>query len=362
MTKLEQQVGGTGRNDPQLRQLERDLQAVRSVYEEFLARSKETRNQQNVQLPDARVLSPAAIPAVPVFPRYAQTIAVALIVGLMLGGVVVLLIERLDGGFRTEADVERLTGRSVVGMVPMLNYREAGGLSPARFVIEKSASIYAEALRSTFTAISLKLDDQLPRVLMVTSSLPDEGKSTFASSLAGLVARSNPEKKVVIVDCDLRRSAVASSLALANNEGTIDEYLAGTKTLDQVIGRDVSSGLYYILAKSNTPNSAELLESSAMRSFIRALGGQFDLVILDTPPLMAVADSRIAAQVADYIIFLIRWQRTPRELAINALRLLQDLHKEIGIVLSQVDVRRHAKYGYGDYGYYYSKYRSYYTR
>ena len=84
-------------------------------------------------------------------------------------------------------------------------------------------------------------------------------------------------------------------------------------------------------------------------------------MFLDTPPLMAVSDSRITAQLADYIVFLIRWEQTPRELAINALKLLRDTRKHVGVVLSQVNVRRHAKYGYGDYGYYYSKYRDYYT-
>ncbi len=97
------------------------------------------------------------------------------------------------------------------------------------------------------------------------------------------------------------------------------------------------------------------------RGFLRALADQFDLVFLDTPPLMAVSDSRVTAQLADYIVFLIRWETRPRELAVNALRLLKDLRKHVGVVMSQVNVRRHAKYGYGDCGYYYSKYRNYYT-
>jgi len=249
----------------------------------------------------------------------------------------------------------------MVGMIPVLSRTTLGKLSPARFVIEKPTSSYAESLRSTYTAIMLGSLDKAPRVIMVTSSLPGEGKSTFISSLAGLISRSNPDKKVILVDCDLRRPSILKALDVPETEGTVDEYLAGSKTLAQVIGRDATSGLYYIPARANTPNSAEILDSNAMRKFVSALSEQFDLVFIDTPPLMAVSDARITAQVADYVVFLVRWEQTGRELAINALKLVRDLRKHVGVVLAQVDVRRHSKYGYGDYGYYYSKYKDYYT-
>jgi selenocysteine lyase/cysteine desulfurase len=171
----------------------------------------------------------------------------------------------------------------------------------------------------------------------------------------------NPDKRVIVVDCDLRRSSVVTSLGVPATGGTIDEYLAGAKTIEEIIGRDEQSGLYYIPARAHTPNSAEILDSKAMHSFVQALTEQFELVFLDTPPLMAVTDARIAAKLADYVIFLVRWEQTARELAVNALKLLRDTNKSIGVVLSQVNVRRHAKYGYGDYGTYYSKYRNYYT-
>ncbi len=359
--QLERQAGGLGQNEVELHQLEREAQSSRTLYEDFLKRSKEVREQQDIQQPDARVLSPADLPTAPAYPRYGLTMIGAVVVGLLLGVGIILLLERLDGGFRMGEQVERMTGRAVVGMVPSLSRSSLGGREPARFVVDKPASAYGEALRSTFTAISLGTLDQSPKVLLVTSSLPSEGKSTFACSLAALLARSNPEKKIIVVDCDLRRSSVAKTLGMPSEDASIDQYLSGNKTLDQVLRRDEVSGLYYIAAQSNTPNSAEILDSNAMRNFVRALSERFDLVFLDTPPLMAVSDSRITAQLADYIIFLIRWEQTPREIAINALRLLRDVRKHVGVVLSQVNVRRHAKYGYGDYGYYYSKYRDYYT-
>ncbi len=358
---LEKKAGGLGQNEVQLRQLERDAQSTRGVYEDFLKRFKELREQQDIQQPDARILSPATVPPGAVFPRYGLAMVLAMVGGLILGAILIGIMERLDGGFRTGEQIERLTGRAMVGMIPSLPRSTLGTLSPARFVIEKPTSAYAESLRSTYTAIMLGSLDKAPRVILVTSSLPAEGKSTFVSSLAGLIARSNPDKKVILVDCDLRRPSILTALVVPETEGTVDEYLAGSKTLAQVIGRDESSGLYYIPARANTPNSAEILDSNAMRNFVGALSEQFDLVFIDTPPLMAVSDARITAQIADYVVFLVRWEQTGRELAINALKLMRDQRKQVGIVLAQVDVRRHSRYGYGDYVYYYSKYKDYYT-
>lgn len=361
VTALETKAGGLGQSEVELRQLEREAQSSRAVYEDFLKRFKELREQQDIQQADSRVLSPADVSLGPVYPRYTLTLVLALVGGLALGGVTIGVIERLDGGFRTGDQIERYTGRALVGMIPGLSRITLSGLSPARFVVEKPASAYAESLRSALTAVTLGSLDRPPKVIMVTSSLPGEGKSTFVCSLGGLMARSNSEKRVVVVDCDLRRSSLLATLGVPKTGGTLDEYLSGAKTIEEIIGRDEKSGLYYVPARSDTPNSAEILDSKAMGTFIGGLSEQFDMIFLDTPPLMAVTDARIAAKLADYVIFLVRWEQTARELAVNALKLLRDVNKNVGVVLAQVNVRRHARYGYGDYGSYYAKYRNYYT-
>ena len=361
VTALETKAGGLGQSEVQLRQLEREAQSSRAVYEDFLKRFKELREQQDIQQTDSRVLSPANVSIGPVSPRYGLILALALVGGLMLGGITIGVIERLDGGFRTGDQIESFTGRPLVGMIPGLSKLTLGGLSPSRFVVENPASLYAESLRSALTAVMLGSLDKPPKVIMVTSSLPEEGKTTFVCSLGGLMARSNPERRVVVVDCDLRRSSLLERLGVPKTGGTLDEYLSGAKTIEEIIGRDEKSGLHYVPARSGTPNSAEILGSKAMGTFIGALSEQFDIILLDTPPLMAVTDARIAAKLADYVMFIVRWEQTARELAVNALKLLRDVNKNVGIVLAQVNVRRHARYGYGDYGSYYAKYRSYYT-
>jgi exopolysaccharide transport family protein len=358
--QMERRAGGLGQDEVTLRQLERESQTSRAIYEDFLKRAKELRQQQDIQQPDARLLSPATVTPGPVYPRYQLALLASLIVGLGLGSIVVYVLERLDGGFRTGEQIERLTGRPMVGMIPTIGRSLVERRRPAKVAVEKPTSAYAEALRSAYTAITLGMLDRPPKVVMVTSSLPGEGKSTFVCSMAALIARSNPDKKVIVVDCDLRRSSVRGTLEVSATGGTIDECLAGAKAIDDVVGRDENSGVYYVPARSGTPNSAEILDSNAMASFISALTERFDLVFLDTPPVMAVTDALVAAKLADYIAFLVRWEQTPRDLAINCLKQLRDLRKSVGVVLAQVNVRRHSKYGYGDYGYYYSRYRSYY--
>jgi exopolysaccharide transport family protein len=358
---LERQAGNLAGNGTELRQLEREAQSSRTIYEDFLKRFKELREQQDIQQPDARILSPATVPTSPVYPRYGLTLGLAAAAGLILGAALIGVMERLDGGFRTGEQIERLTGLPTLGMIPSLPKAALAKQSPARFAVMKPSSAYSEALRSALTAIMLGAIDSPPRVMLVSSSMPDEGKTTFAASLAGLLARSNPGKKYILVDCDLRRSSITRALGVpAESADTLDAYLSGAKRLEQVLKRDEESGLYYIAARPNTPNSAEILDSRAMQRFLDLLKETYDLVILDTPPVMAVSDARVIAKAVDYVVFLIRWERTPRELAINALKLMKDLQVGIGVVLSQVDVRRHSRYGYGDYGYYYSRYREYY--
>jgi succinoglycan biosynthesis transport protein ExoP len=361
VSQLEQQAGGLGQEEVQLRQLQLEAQSTRAIFEDYLKRFKELREQQDIQEPDARILSPSSVSQGAVYPRYGLTMFVAIFVGLGLGVVAIGLLERLDDSLRSGEQIEHLTGRPLVGMIPRLARRKLGQITPARFAIENPTSAYAEALRSAFTAITLGSEDEPPRVILITSSLPGEGKSTFACSLAGLIARSNPVKRIVVVDCDLRRSSVVSSLGLPATGGTINEYLAGSKTLGQTLGRDESSGLYYIPARRNTANSAEILNSNIMRAFVQGLATQFDLIILDTPPLKTVSDALVTTQLADYIVFLVQWEQTSGELAVNALNQMRDLRKNVGVVMAQVDVRQHMRYGYSDHGYCNPKYRDYYA-
>jgi len=358
---LTQQAKSLEQKEVELKQLDQTAEKENATYRDFLRHSNELSAELAGRHATVRPLASASLPDLPSYPRYSGVLLITLMGGLIAGLGWACLVELLDSGFRTGEQIESLTGRRLIGMIPTLARSAVGKSSPVRFVTEEPTSIYAEALRSVQTSISLSSVDLKSKVIMITSSVPGEGKSTFSCSLARLVARSNPNKKIVIVDCDLRRSSVQKLLAVPAAGGTIDEFLSGTKKLKDILGHEDESGLFYVPAKADTENSAELLASEKMSALIDALANEFDLVFLDTPPLMAVSDPRIIAQFANYVVFLIQWERTERDLAVTALSLLPE-NSQIGVVLSQVNLRKHVRYGYADYGTYYSKYKSYYTR
>ena len=361
LTKLKEQSATLSQADVKLRELEREAQANRTLFEQFLNRAKETTEQQSLQIADARIVAPALAPLRPDRPGTFLLIALAACSGLISGVGLVLILEQLRQGFRSVQEVAQFLSVPSIGMLAMQEPATTERSVAARFALDHPNSAYARNLR----AIRMRLlrSSKKPRgeILAVVSALPGEGKSTFACSLAGLMARSNRVKRIVVVDCDLRRSSVVSSLGVSATGGTIDEYLAGDKTLDQTLGRDESSGLYYVPARRNTPNPAEILNSKVMQAFVQGLARQFDLVILDTPPLITVSDARVTAQLADYVVVLVQWEQTSRELAASALKQMRNLRKHVGVVLAQVDVRRHMRYGYSDHGYCNSKYLDYYS-
>ena len=359
--RLEQQASDQGQAADEVRRLQARVDSTKTAYREMLKRAEELQERLATGQAEVRILSAAATSAVPVYPRYARSLYIAALAGLLFGLAWIGIVERLDNGIRSTEDVERLLGAPLVGMIPRLRAADLKA-SPIQLVLKKPMAVYAESLRLAHTAVTVATPSRAPRVVMVTSSIPGEGKSTFACSLAALVARSNPAKRVLLIDCDLRRSAVAQILGAPKDAGTLDQYLEKGRPLGEVLSRHAGSGLFYIAAKSDTANSAELLGSSAMAQLIEAFRDKFDLIILDTPPVMAVSDPRIVAQLVDFAVFVVRWEKTARDIAATAFKLLAEVAPHAGVVLSQVNLKRHAKYGYSDYAASYSKYSKYYVK
>jgi capsular exopolysaccharide synthesis family protein len=366
--QLKQQVdkasvisGEASQFEAEAKQLEREAQSNRAIYESFMARFKELREQQDIQRPDARVLAYARPSGSPSSPQYQASLFAAFVIGCLLGMGGAIGAEKLDRGFRAAAQVEKATGFAVLGMIPLIKGPSGLRASAVGRVLDRTTSSVAEALRSVFTAITLSNLDRPARIIAVTSATPGEGKTTFAASLGGLLTKMNASRRVLIVDLDLRQAKLADALGLTDRSNTIDEYLLGTKTFEECVRRHEPSGVDYICARPDTPNAPEVLESEAMKSALAYFAERYDLVLLDSPPVMAVSDARIVSRLADYTIFLIFWAKTPREIVINAVNVLKTITDRVGIVINKVDLSKHVRYGYGDYGYYYSRYQSYYS-
>jgi capsular exopolysaccharide synthesis family protein len=353
-------AGATSQYEAELKQLEREAQSNRALYESFLNRFKELREQQDIQRPDARILAYAWPAGAPSSPQYKTGLFAAFLVGCLLGMAGAIAAEKLDRVFRSASQVEKATGVAVLGMVPLVRNTIGQRASIVGQILDKTTSSAAEAMRAVFTAISLSNLDRPARVIAVTSSTPGEGKTTFAAALGGLLTKMNASRRVLLVDLDLRQAKLAVALGLNDRGGTIDEYLMGTKTLDQCIQRQAMSGVDYICASPNTPNAPEILESHAMKAALATFSERYDLVILDSPPVMAVSDARIISQLADYTIFIVHWARTPRDVVKTAVAALLNVTDRVGIVINKVNLAKHALYEYGDYGDYYSRYHGYY--
>ncbi|WP_035484344.1 GumC family protein [Geminicoccus roseus] len=341
-----------------LRELQRQADASRALYEQFLQRSKETREQQQLIEADAKIISVAAPPDKPSTAGPRLFGAVGFAGSLVVGSLLSLLLERRDRGLRSSRQIERLLGQQPLALVPRLD-RLKRNQKPHQYLMAKPLSAYTESIRSVLTTLKLSSIDNPPKVILVTSSLPQEGKSTFVASLATFAARS--QKKVILVDLDLRHPSVARELGRPVAAGIV-EFMVGDRTLDEVVQHDPASGLDFLPVKRQTANPTDLLDSQKMRLLIETLRQTYDYVFLDCAPVMSVTDSRVAALLADQVVFCVRWSKTPQDAVTLSFETLRQTNVPIGgVVVTQVDVKKHAQYGYGDVAQYYGKYQDYYV-
>ena len=359
LKQLEKKIAGLNQSRVELRAFEREAEANRALYQTFLSRFKETRAQEDIQQTDARIISRADVPSQPSFPKKGLILALVFAGSIFLGVAFAFFIEQLDHGFRSMEQVERLAGVSPLGLVPALKGLRAHITEPEDYIVAKPASAFGESIRSLHTGLLLSNVDEPPKVVLVTSSLPEEGKTAVSLSLVRMKALAG--ERAIIVDGDLRRPRLHKKLKLPEKPGLV-EFLADQASLDEIIHKDEATGAHVLPAGQLTPNSSNLLNSERMKLLLAELSERYDLVVLDSPPVLAVADARILSRLADKTIFIVRWAETRREVAMMGLKQIAEAGADIaGFVLSRVNVKKHARYGYGDSGYYYGRYTKYYT-
>ncbi|MFO7904930.1 MAG: polysaccharide biosynthesis tyrosine autokinase, partial [Pirellulaceae bacterium] len=351
------------RDQVTIRQLEREAQASRALYENLLSRLQETSQQERMEDPDARILTRAEPPLSAEMQRQNRTILIFAVGGVMAGVGIIFLLEKLNNTFRSAPQLEQLTGETVLGVLPIIGQRLRRKTVLQRFR-EKPKSSLAEAVRSLRTSILFSNVDTPPRVMMFTSSVPREGKSTTAA-LVALTSR-QMGRSSIIVDCDLRLPALADLFG-ANDKGPgLLSVLDGTATVEEAIHWDEVTKLHVLTTKKSEPqssvNAADILSSKRFNDLITQLKDSYDLVILDTPPALVVADPKILASHADVVIYVVRWDQTPRGAVLEGLKELKSINAPVaGVVLSMVNEAKAASYAYEGYSYYRGRYRNYYT-
>ncbi|HUD51413.1 GumC family protein [Parvibaculum sp.] len=357
----------SGENDQafvRLNELQREAAASRTLYESFLNRFKETSQQEDLQNSDARIVARAAVPTSPSFPKKGLFAAIAFGVSLVLGVGVAFLLDHLDNGVQTGPQLESmLTVPHLVSIPKTPREKDADGkpIRPQDYVIQKPLSGFSESLRGLRSALALSNVDKPPRIILFTSALPDEGKTTTAVSFARAAGFAGV--KTLLIDCDLRHPSVHRALNWDRVENGLVECLANRATIEEVIRKDGATGLDILPVASGAANPPDLLGSAQMRRLLEQVSSVYDLVVIDSAPVLPVADTRVLALLADKTVFIVKWDTTPRDAALSAIKELRSYNVDLaGAVLAQVDTSKLAKYGYGgSEGYYYGKYRHYYA-
>lgn len=359
LRELERDASGISMAEVQLRELEREAAANRALFENFLTRFKETSTQQDILTPDARVISAAEVPLKPSYPRKSFTLALAFFFSLIGGVALIFILERLDQGVRTPQQLQDLTGVPGLGVLPSVAGRGEDDAAPHDEILTNVTSKYSEAVRSIMTSLRLFTSGgDRSVVVLLSSSVPEEGKTTLAVSIARSAARTG--RRAILVDCDLRRSAVAKLVGLPTASGVAD-IVRGDAGLDQAIMKDPRSELDIIVSKGGVKDPQKILGSAEFGQFLATLRGRYEIIVIDSPPVLAVSDTLVIAPMADATLFLVRWEKTPRPVAVGAINQFKSHGIALrGVIVSRVDADRHALYGYGDHGYYYGRYGDYY--
>lgn len=326
----------------ELQQTEREAEATRVLYETFLARLKETTVQRGLQEADARVLSPA-INGRYVEPRKPMILALSLILGSMIGVGIVLLQQFMHNGFRTAEDLERHTGISVMGQIPRLPITKRHQLIP--YIKDKPTSAASEAIRNLRTSVLLSNIDTPPKVIMSTSSIPGEGKTTQALALAHNFVGLG--RKVLLIEGDIRRRTFSQYFKNVP-EGGLVSALSGDKPLEEVVFTDPELGADILMGEKTNVNAADLFSSDRFQEFMTYVRKIYDVVIIDTPPVLVVPDARVIGQSADAIIYTVKWDKTAKAQVDEGIRQFATANLKItGFALSQIDPNGMKKYGYG---------------
>lgn len=317
-----------------------------TLSDEFVAMARELETPEDGTAPDSRVVveQRAAIPESPVAPQPARNLAIGLGLGLLLGIGIAMVRDMLDNTVKDRQTLEQITGTGIVGTIPLDKDRR----QKPSIAFDTDNSIIAEAFRKLRTNLQFLTVDNPPRMMVVTSSVPSEGKSTTAINTALALAEAG--NRVVIVDGDLRRPALHKYLDLVGTVG-FSTVLSGAVQLDEALQVSRFPGLSVLTAGTIPPNPSELLGSQSTKKLLAELRAEFDYVIVDSTPLLAVTDAAILATSADGALMITRYGSTKHDQLAYAIGSLKGVGAPLlGTVMTMTPARGNASYSYSYYG------------
>lgn len=376
LKKTENEAMNLGQMELEFKRMERVASQKAKYYEMVLARYVESGLAKKLNTNNVQILDRAVAPPDPFSPRIHVNLAIAGALGLVLGLGLVFLLHFMDNTVKTQEDVEQLLGLPYLGLIPRITVgkkvrrqREAAEegppedgsqlpISPDLVQWQNPKSLVAEHCRSIRTSLLFMSPDEPLKTLLVTSSVPQEGKTTVAINLAISMAQSGD--RVVVVDTDMRRPRVHKSFGIRVEKG-ISAALLGEVGVEEVIHKTPIANLWVIPCGATPPNPAELLHTKRFDEVLEVLKGRFDRVVFDAPPVGAVTDPVILSKATDGTILVVKTGVTPRQLLAQTGRIIQDVKANLlGVVLNDIDPERKVYGGYYQQYYYRRRYMTYY--
>ena len=369
---FEQQLQTLPEAEQQLARLTRLATVNADIYTFLLHKHEEARIARASTISSINIIDPAITPETPIKPNKKKNLLLALIVGAMAGVGVAFFIEYLDDTLKDAETAKQLLGLPILSIIPFIELKpdlaEEGDLQQKieRTLIThlEPRSPAAEAFRTLRTGLHFASIGKESKVLLVSSSFPGEGKTTVSANLAETIAKTGA--RVLLVGCDLRRPTLHTIFDKSCSPG-LTELLIGDATVTETIHKTGINSLDFISAGTTPPNPAELVGSEKMRAFLETVRGEYDVIVLDAPPILAVTDASLLSEYSDQLLLVLEVGRVQVRAAQRMKELVASMQIDVaGMVINDKSGKgqeyysyyrdRYGRYGYGQYGYYSSGY------
>jgi len=348
-------------------QLQSQVTATEATYQGYVQRLQQITDLEKLQRPDGRIIVRGQVPGRPDSPKPAQDLAQGLLAGLALAAGLIVLLESLQRGLRTPQAVEDWTGAPCLVSVPKLTAREVkdlaatGGQGPADYVAVKPLSLYAEALRQLRADLILAPDGEtIPQVILFSSAVAGEGKSTTALAFARTLAMSGA--KTILIEADIRRPTIAAIAGLEAKTNLV-EVINHHDRLEAALSRDLLTDLDILPTQAINDRTGVDQALERFSGLLDTLRPHYQFIVVDTAPALAVAETQPMARQADAVILVVRWGATTGDAIRIAVHELQSARiTPRGVALNSVDFKAQSKYTRGDSASYYNSYSKYYSQ
>ena len=349
---LKKKVQSANAKGFELERLQQDVEGNRKLRDLFMEEYKQTSLNSSFETDRVRVVEAAVVPTFPSKPNKRRIIIMSVLLAMFVGIGLAFLIDFLDQTIKTSEDVERKLGLAAMGLLPELDKKKVkkGEIVPERAYLDDESSNFSETIRTIRTSITLSALDKPHKVILCTSSVPGEGKTTLACNVA--LSMSQLEK-TLIFDADMRRPSSKKIFGYDHRSAGMSELLAGTAEFKDVIHKVEGSNLHVITAGAVPIDPLDLLASKKFHWLIDELSKNFERIIVDSPPVALVSDAVLLSSLVDAVIYVVKSDSTNTKVVNASIQKLRRVNAHIiGVVVNNVDMKKMSKY----YGYGYGKY------